>query len=121
MKSSSVSGSMVIRSIDGTMAISTSPEVANGKECYFRCSILKNSKRFQMKYILLDFDGVLTSDAFTRQCIFEHRRGNLFGVEWFAPSCIEALRYLVEETGAKIVVSSSWRDLGEYRLRKLLE
>lgn len=74
-----------------------------------------------MKYILLDFDGVLTSDAFTRQCIFEHRRGNLFGVEWFAPSCIEALRYLVEETGAKIVVSSSWRDLGEYRLRKLLE
>lgn len=72
-----------------------------------------------MKYILLDFDGVLTSDAFTRLCIFEHRRENLFDVDWFAPSCIDALRYLVEETGANIVVSSSWRDLGEYRLRKL--
>ncbi len=74
-----------------------------------------------MRYILLDFDGVLTSDAFTRQCVFEHRPENLFGVDWFDPSCIDALRYIVEETGAKIVVSSSWRDLGEYRIRKLWE
>lgn len=71
------------------------------------------------KYILLDFDGVLTSDAFTRQYVFEHRRENLFGVDWFAPSCIDALRHIVEETGARIVISSSWRDLGEYRIRKL--
>lgn len=74
-----------------------------------------------MKYILLDFDGVLTSDAFTRQCIFEHRRENLFGVDWFDPSCIDALRFIVDNTGAMIVISSSWRDLGEYRLRKLWE
>ena len=74
-----------------------------------------------MKYVLLDFDGVLTSDAFSRQCIFEHRRENLFGVDWFDPSCIDALRYMVMKTGAKIVISSSWRDLGEYRLRKLWE
>lgn len=74
-----------------------------------------------MKYILLDFDGVLTSDAFTRQCVLEHRRENLFGVDWFAPSCVEALRHIVDNTGAKIVVSSSWRDLGEYRLYKLWE
>lgn len=73
------------------------------------------------KYILLDFDGVLTSDAFTRQCIFEHRQENLFGVDWFAPTCIDALTRIVEETAARIVVSSSWRDLGEYRLRKLWE
>jgi len=73
------------------------------------------------KYILLDFDGVLTSDAFTRQCIFEHRQENLFGVDWFAPTCIDALKRIVEETTARIVVSSSWRDLGEYRLRKLWE
>lgn len=74
-----------------------------------------------MKYILLDFDGVLTSDAFTRQCVFEHRQENLFGVDWFAPTCIDALKHIVEETAARIVVSSSWRDLGEYRLRKLWE
>lgn len=73
------------------------------------------------KYILLDFDGVLTSDAFTRQCIFEHRQENLFGVDWFAPTCIDVLKRIVEETAARIVVSSSWRDLGEYRLRKLWE
>ena len=52
-----------------------------------------------MKYILLDFDGVLTS----------------FGVDWFAPTCIDALKHIVEETAARIVVSSSWRELGEYR------
>lgn len=74
-----------------------------------------------MKYILLDFDGVLTSDAFTRQCVFEHLQENLFGVDWFAPTCIDALKHIVEETAARIVVSSSWRDLGEYRLRKLWE
>ena len=72
-----------------------------------------------MKYILLDFDGVLTSDVFTRQCVFEHRLENLFGVDWFAPTCIDALKHIVEETAARIVVSSSWRELGEYRLRKL--
>ena len=74
-----------------------------------------------MKYILLDFDGVLTSDAFTRQCVFEHLQENLFGVDWFAPTCIDALKHIVEETAARIVVSSSWRDLGEFRLRKLWE
>lgn len=73
------------------------------------------------KYILLDFDGVLTSDSFTRQCVFDHRRENLFGVEWFDPSCLDALRHIVEETGASIVISSSWRDLGECRLQKLWE
>lgn len=72
-----------------------------------------------MKYILLDFDGVITSDVFTRQCVFEHRQENLFGVDWFAPTCIDALKHIVEETAASIVVSSSWRELGEYRLRKL--
>lgn len=74
-----------------------------------------------MKYVLLDFDGVLTSDAFTRQCVFEHRQENLFGVDWFAPTCVDALRQIVEETAAGIVISSSWRELGDNRLRKLWE
>ena len=73
------------------------------------------------KYILLDIDGVLTSDAFTRQCIFEYRRENLFGVDWFDPACIEALRCIIEQTDATIVISSSWRDLGEYKLKELWE
>ena len=67
----------------------------------------------------LDFDGVLTSEPFTRQCIFEHRRENWYGLDWFDPKCIELLRKIVNATGAKIVVSSSWRDLGMDKLRKV--
>lgn len=38
-----------------------------------------------MNYVLLDFDGVLTSDSFTRLCVLEHRPKNLFGLDWFDP------------------------------------
>ena len=69
--------------------------------------------------VLLDFDGVLTSEPFTRQCIFEHRRENWYGLDWFDPKCVEHLRKIVDATGAKIVVSSSWRDLGMDKLRKV--
>ncbi len=69
------------------------------------------------KVVFLDFDGVLTSEPFTRQCIFEYRRESRFGLDWFDPDCIEHLRTIVDATGAKIVVSSSWRDLGIDKLR----
>lgn len=69
--------------------------------------------------VLLDFDGVLTSEPFTRQCIFEHRRENWYGLDWFDPKCVEHLRKIVDATGTKIVVSSSWRDLGMDKLRKV--
>jgi len=72
-----------------------------------------------MKYILLDFDGVLTSDDYTRKSVLGHRQANLFGVDYFDPTCIEALRYIIEETGASVVISSSWRDLGMDRLGKV--
>ena len=71
------------------------------------------------KIIFLDFDGVLTSNAYTRQCIFEYRRENLYGLDWFDPDCLAALRAVIDATGAGIVVSSSWRDLGEIKLRHL--
>lgn len=72
-----------------------------------------------MKYILLDFDGVLTSDDYTRRSVLEHRKANLFGVDFFDPTCIEALRYIIEKTGASVIISSSWRDLGMDRLGKV--
>ena len=62
------------------------------------------------KLIFLDFDGVLN-----------HRRYNLyhnihhlpekdeFGV-LFDPDCVAALKHIIDETGAEIVVSSSWKD-----------
>ena len=72
-----------------------------------------------MKYILLDFDGVLTSDDYTRMSVLGHRQANLFGVDFFDPTCIEALRYIIEKTGASVIISSSWRDLGMDRLGKV--
>lgn len=64
------------------------------------------------KVIFLDFDGVLTSDANTFRCRLEHKPKNLFGIDWFDPSCLSALQRIVDRTGAFIVVSSSWRELG---------
>lgn len=69
--------------------------------------------------IFLDFDGVLTSDDYTRLCVFECNPENLYGIEWFDPRCIDALRAIVEETGAGIVVSSSWRELGIDKLKEV--
>ncbi len=65
------------------------------------------------KYILLDFDGVITSNRHTLACRQKHRPPNIFGLDWFDPACLEALRAVVDETGADIVISSSWRDLGD--------
>ena len=48
-----------------------------------------------MKVIMLDIDGVLTT----------------IGTKWmtFHPDCAKALKRVVDTTGAKIVLSSSWR------------
>ena len=40
-------------------------------------------------------------------------------LDWFDPACVDALRMIVERTGAKIVVSSSWRDLQMEQLQKI--
>ena len=74
-----------------------------------------------MKYILLDFDGVLTSAAHSRQCLDEHRQENLFGLDWFDPKCLQALKTVVDATDAGIVVSSSWRELGKDNLALVWE
>lgn len=68
-------------------------------------------------YILLDIDGVLTSEAHTQKCVLEHRNENLYWMDWFDPACVEVLRELLDKTGADIIVSSSWREIGIDRLR----
>lgn len=72
-----------------------------------------------IKFILLDIDGVLTSDAFSRRCKAEKIQPNTFGLDWFDPQCVSMLRRIIEKTGARIVLSSSWRDLGIDRLSKV--
>ena len=55
-----------------------------------------------MKVIFLDFDGVLNSDRYMRTC---GESGMIID-----PSRMELLKILVEKTGAKIVLSTSWRE-----------
>lgn len=73
------------------------------------------------RVLFIDFDGVLTSEAYTRQCILECRQENMFGIDWFDPSCVSALEDIVRKTHASIVISSSWRELGINKLRQLWE
>ena len=74
-----------------------------------------------MRYILLDVDGVLTSTAHTLRCRREHRPQHPSGMDWLDPSCVEALRHIVNATGASVVISSSWRELGLERLQEIFK
>jgi hypothetical protein len=54
-----------------------------------------------MKVIFLDIDGVLNT--------FATRRRN--GIDDIDPSRLEMLHQLVDDTGAKVVLSSTWRTM----------
>lgn len=75
----------------------------------------------ETKVIFLDIDGVLTSDDFTQKCIQEKRTRPPYDMDWLDPRCLEALRIITDTTGALIVVSSSWRELGRDVLHRLWE
>jgi len=65
-----------------------------------------------MKIIFLDFDGVLNcEDWYRRQ--FEETKNDLELSEYpyseFDPEIIQRLNHIINETGAKVVVSSTWR------------
>ena len=68
-----------------------------------------------MKIIFLDFDGVMDT------AYYDHilsKNGlpecDKFGVV-FDPDCIKNLKYIIDNTGADIVVSSSWKDFMSYK------
>jgi hypothetical protein len=65
-----------------------------------------------MKIIFLDFDGVLVTLR-SLQARKPHHKNPATEDEWIRHKadreCVEALNYLLKQTGAKIVVSSSWR------------
>ncbi len=54
-----------------------------------------------MKVVFLDFDGVLNSQKFIRSS----DAGVILN-----PESMKILKYVVDKTGAKIVLSSSWRE-----------
>ena len=61
-----------------------------------------------MRLIFLDFDGVInTMGTYGRFHAAGEVLSNRLPVE---PSCMEILNRIIERTGAKVVVSSSWRN-----------
>lgn len=55
------------------------------------------------RVIFLDIDGVLN-----RICTND-------GNNYFDPDCVDQLRRIVQETGAKVVLSTSWREFADWK------
>ncbi len=71
------------------------------------------------KYLFIDFDGVLNTERYAK---FLKTKGfdtnDRFGTR-FDPEAVQNLKTIVEQTGAKIVISSSWKEYGEEFLHEL--
>lgn len=77
-----------------------------------------------MKIIFLDIDGVLNCESAYRK---GHCQYFVFGdgendfYQTFDPDCKKWLNHAIEQTGAKVVISSSWRGSGIEWMRKIWE
>lgn len=61
------------------------------------------------KYIFLDFDGVLNTEQFQAELAIEGKPCKDIYGPLFDPRAIKQLSYIIKMTGAKIVITSSWR------------
>lgn len=57
--------------------------------------------------VLLDVDGVLNSHKVYNRCM--ERPGKTVPGDWLDPECIRLLNNLCSDTGAKVILISSWR------------
>ena len=58
------------------------------------------------KYLFLDIDGVMNHELWLHHAHTKNLPSPQF---WFDPVCVERVNTILEETGARLVVSSSWR------------
>ena len=65
-----------------------------------------------MKILFLDIDGVLNHDVWFRSDAYKNHQEN-WRVSMFDPDCVARVNRILQETGAKLVVSSSWRDMAD--------
>lgn len=71
------------------------------------------------RFIFLDFDGVLNTGRYQRELQARREMGrDAFGPR-FDPQAIDALRILLERSGAQLVITSSWRTEGLAAMRDL--
>lgn len=62
-----------------------------------------------MKIVFLDIDGVLNSELFASESMRQIEEGGTPPKKSIDPFCVGNLNTITERTGAKIVLSSSWR------------
>ena len=68
-----------------------------------------------MKIIFLDFDGVMDTAYYDHMLSKQGLPDNdLYGTV-FDPNCVHNLRRIIDNTGADIVVSSSWKHFMTYK------
>ena len=63
-----------------------------------------------MKIIFLDFDGVMDTEYYDH---ILSEAGKPISDEYgllFDPECVKNLKYIIDNTGADIVVSSTWKE-----------
>lgn len=76
-----------------------------------------------MKVIFLDIDGVLNTESGLKQLTNNwkdmDKAYDTEGRNMFCPKAVSVLKEIISATGAKIVVSSTWRASGIEFLRKL--
>jgi len=71
------------------------------------------------RYLFLDFDGVLNTGKYSKQMALEGIDPfDDFGAI-FDPEAIANLEHIVELTGGKIILSTTWRNEGIMRMREL--
>jgi hypothetical protein len=67
-----------------------------------------------MKIIFLDLDGVICTSA-----CYGVGKGNKWDAYMFDPKCVAVLNFILQETGAEIILSSDWRH--QYTLQEMRE
>ncbi|MBA9078308.1 HAD domain-containing protein [Rufibacter quisquiliarum] len=86
-----------------------------------------------MKVVFLDIDGVLNTEVYMRHLFYIHenvgvkeykaiKASHLYRDEfghWFDPMAVDMLKWVIEATGAKIVISSTWRMSGTEVMKEL--
>lgn len=66
------------------------------------------------KYLFLDIDGVLNHDEwFESEHYKKHRES--WNKSMFDPECVARVNKIIEATGARLVVSSSWRTMRDLK------
>jgi hypothetical protein len=62
-----------------------------------------------MKYLFLDIDGVLNTGQYSNYLVDNGLNETDADGYLFDPEAVENLQYLIEETDAKIIITSTWR------------